>query len=194
MTFRAADRRRCSLAAADPSSSEVRSARGARRRPPALRQHGTGAPRTGTEPASCRPMPRSRTCVRHARPKARAHVVDRRNARALKFALERQIEIGSIDPDEEPRPRRDEPPSELSPDRVDFPKNAAGPRRSRAPPAFPWRTRNRGPPPPSSGRLCDELQSGNLPTQRGDEVSSEKVPRSLSRDHAYHNGFAFHRG
>ena len=41
---------------------------------------------------------------------------------------------------------------------------------------------------------ADELQSGNALAQRGDKMSSEKVPRSLPRDHAHDDGFAFHRG
>ncbi len=40
----------------------------------------------------------------------------------------------------------------------------------------------------------DDLQPGDFPPQRGDEMSSEKIPRSLPRDHAYDDGIAFHRG
>ncbi len=41
---------------------------------------------------------------------------------------------------------------------------------------------------------ADELQSGNALAQRGDEMSPEKVSRSLPRYHAHDDGIAFHRG
>src|SRR5439155_25551362 len=117
-----------------------------------------------------------------------------RNARPLQLALERQVEIGSVDADEKPRPRRDHAPSEISPDRVDFQKM----------PQHLYVTADRqffhGEPGIEPLRLhlgatdTDEPQSRNSLAQSGDEVSSEKVPRSLPRDHAYDVGIAFHRG
>jgi hypothetical protein len=120
--------------------------------------------------------------------------VHRRNSRSLELALEPQVEVGGVDADEKARPRREEPPPELSPDPVDFQK---------MPQHFDVAAHRKllhGEPGIEALRLhlraayADELQSGNALAQRSDEVSSEKVPGSLPRDHAYDNGLAVHRG
>src|SRR6266403_1569968 len=40
---------------------------------------------------------------------------------------------------------------------------------------------------------ADDLKSGNLPAQRGDKMSSEKIPRGLPGHHAYDDGIALHQ-